>query len=411
MTQAVLTRGMVAAFAAADGNTPDLAAMLTEMTASFAAFKQAKDQEIAALKEGDEAARAQAAAAEKEIAALKAGIDDLSTQMAASQMNGGTARPDAAAQACIDAAVAFMRNGEIRADLKKSDSASGGYLVPKEWNRSITDKLQEVSVLRRIFSVQPTSRPQFSKLYNLHGATSGWVGEEDARSKTNSPTFKSLDFDTGEVYANPAATQQILDDAEINLEAFLASEVKTEFAVQENKAFISGDGQKGKPRGLLTYAEGGTNASHHPLGAIQVVKTGQANEVTADSIIDLVYSLPATYSQGASFMMNRKTLAKVRKLKDGQGNYLWQPSYQTGQPSTLCGYPVHEVAEMPDVAANALPIAFGDFKRAYMVLDRKGISMLRDPFTNKPFVQFYTTKRVGGGVDNPEAVRLLKVAA
>ena len=110
-------------------------------------------------------------------------------------------------------------------------------------------------------------------------------------------------------------------------------------------------------------------------------------------------------------MMNRKTLAAVRKLKDGQGNYLWQPSYQQDQPSTLCGYPVYEVADMPDVAANALCIAFGDFNRAYMILDRKGVSILRDPYTNKPFVQFYTTKRVGGGVDNPEACVLLKVAA
>ena len=304
-----------------------------------------------------------------------------------------------------------MKSGEVRADLKKSDDSNGGYLVPKEWDRTITDKLRTVSPLRKLFKVQTTSKPKFSKLYNMHGAGSGWVGEEDARAKTDTPTFKSLDFDTGEIYANPAATQQMLDDAEINLEAFLADEVKTEFAVAENKAFISGDGQKGKPTGLLTYAEGGTNATKHPLGAIKVVKSGNATAVTADSVIDLVYSLPAEYSQGAGFMMNRKTLAAVRKLKDGQGNYLWQPSYQQDQPSTLCGYPVYEVADMPDVAANALCIAFGDFNRAYMILDRKGVSILRDPYTNKPFVQFYTTKRVGGGVDNPEACVLLKVAA
>lgn len=411
MKQTMIARGLVAAFADAGNTAPDVGALLAELNNSFAAFKDSKEKEIAALQQGSEEAKASSAKAEAEISKLQASIDDLSVQMAAAQMNGGAGKLDKEAQAAVDATVSFMKSGEVRADLKKSDDSNGGYLVPKEWDRTITDKLRTVSPLRKLFKVQTTSKPKFSKLYNMHGAGSGWVGEEDTRAKTDTPTFKSLDFDTGEIYANPAATQQMLDDAEINLEAFLADEVKTEFAVAENKAFISGDGQKGKPTGLLTYAEGGTNATKHPLGAIKVVKSGNAAAVTADSVIDLVYSLPAEYSQGAGFMMNRKTLAAVRKLKDGQGNYLWQPSYQQDQPSTLCGYPVYEVADMPDVAANALCIAFGDFNRAYMILDRKGVSILRDPYTNKPFVQFYTTKRVGGGVDNPEACVLLKVAA
>ena len=411
MKQTMIARGLVAAFADAGNTAPDVGALLAELNSSFAAFKDSKEKEIAALQQGSEEAKASSAKAEAEISKLQASIDDLSVQMAAAQMNGGAGKLDKEAQAAVDATVSFMKSGEVRADLKKSDDSNGGYLVPKEWDRTITDQLRTVSPLRKLFKVQTTSKPKFSKLYNMHGAGSGWVGEEDDRTKTATPTFKSLDFETGEIYANPAATQQMLDDAEINLEAFLASEVKTEFAVAENKAFISGDGQKGKPTGLLTYAEGGTNATKHPLGAIKVVKSGNAAAVTADSVIDLVYSLPAKYSQGAGFMMNRKTLAAVRKLKDGQGNYLWQPSYQQDQPSTLCGYPVHEVADMPDVAANALCIAFGDFNRAYMILDRKGVSILRDPYTNKPFVQFYTTKRVGGGVDNPEACVLLKVAA
>ena len=411
MKKMMIARGLLAAFADAGNTAPDVGALLAELNSSFAAFKDSKEKEIAALQKGSEEAKASSAKAEAEISKLQASIDDLSVQMAAAQMNGGSGKLDKEAQAAVDATVSFMKSGEVRADLKKSDDSNGGYLVPKEWDRTITDKLQTVSPLRRLFKVQTTSKPKFSKLYNMHGAGSGWVGEEDSRTKTDTPTFKSLDFETGEIYANPAATQQMLDDAEINLEVFLADEVKTEFAVAENKAFISGDGQKGKPTGLLTYAEGGTNATKHPLGAIKVVKSGNAAAVTADSVIDLVYSLPAEYSQGAGFMMNRKTLAAVRKLKDGQGNYLWQPSYQQDQPSTLCGYPVYEVADMPDVAANALCIAFGDFNRAYLILDRKGVSILRDPYTNKPFVQFYTTKRVGGGVDNPEACVLLKVAA
>lgn len=411
MKKSMIARGLIAAFADAGNTAPDVGALLAELNSSFAAFKDSKEKEIAALQQGSEEAKASSAKAEAEISKLQASIDDLAVQMAASQMNGGAGKLDKEAQAAVDATVLFMKSGEVRADLKKSDDSNGGYLVPKEWDRTITDRLRAVSPLRKLFKVQPTSKPKFSRLYNMHGAGSGWVGEEADRAKTNTPTFKSLDFETGEIYANPAATQQMLDDAEINLEAFLADEVKTEFSVSESQAFISGDGQNGKPNGLLTYAEGGTNATKHPFGAIKVVKSGNAASVTADSIIDLVYSLPAEFSQGACFMMNRKTLAAVRKLKDGQGNYLWQPSYQQDQPSTLCGYPVYEVADMPDVAANALCIAFGDFKRAYMILDRKGVSILRDPYTNKPFVQFYTTKRVGGGVDNPEACVLLKVAA
>ena len=410
MKRNAIQRGLLAVFADAGAGMPDVAATLAEMTATFAEFKKSKDEEIAALKQGGTEAKAQAEKLQAEIDKLQSGLDEMAVQLAANQMNGGKPA-DKAAQAQIEATVAFMRSGEVHADLKKATDSDGGYLVPTEWDRTITDKLREISPARAVFRVQATSKPRFSKLYNMHGAASGWVGEADERPKTDAPTFKSLDFDTGEIYANPAATQQLLDDAEIDLAQFLAGEVQAEFSLQENKAFISGDGAKGKPTGLLTYAEGGTNAAKHPLGAIKVVKSGAAAAITADAILDLVYSLPAAYGQGASFIMNRNTLAVVRKMKDGQGNYLWQPSYQAGQPSTLCGYPVHEIAEMPDVAANALPIGFGDFKRGYLILDRTGVRILRDPYTNKPFVQFYTTKRVGGGVDNPECMRLLKVAA
>ncbi|UOP05330.1 phage major capsid protein [Conchiformibius kuhniae] len=404
-------RGLLGVFA--QGEAPDANTLLAKLAKGIEEFKTEKTQEIADL----QAKLAKTADSEsvqsltEKLTAAEAALNALNEQFAAAQLNGGTGKPDKDAQAHAEAVLAFMRRGEERAELKKSDSANGGYLVPDEWDRSITDKLQEFSPLRRIFHVQTVSTPHFEKLYNLHGATSGWVGEEDARNNTNTPTFKQLKFETGEIYANPAATQQILDDAEINLEKFLAEEVQAEFSLQENKAFISGDGEKGKPFGLLTYVEGATNANKHPFGAIKTVKSGSANGLTADSIIDLVYDLPAKFSQGAVFIMNRKTLAAVRKLKDSTNNYLWQPSLQTGQPSTLLGYPCYEVAEMPDVAANALPIAFGDMKRAYMVLDRKGVSILRDPYTRKPFVQFYTTKRTGGGVNNPEAVRLLKIAA
>lgn len=386
----------------------DIAAVLANLNQSFAEFKAAQEQKITALQQ-EAAAKASGedvSGIKVQIDTLQALIEDMATRMAAAQL--GVPAPKTSPD--IDAFAAFMRGGDIKADLKTDPDGSGGYLVPTEWDRTITSKLIEISPLRSIFRVQPTSKSSFEKLFNLRGTASGWVGETDKRTETGTATFAKLKFETGEIYANPSATQQILDDAEINLETWLASEVRTEFAVQETAAFIAGDG-KGKPTGLLTYAEGGANAAKHPLGAIKVINSGDAAKITADAIVDLIHSLPAAYSQGASFLLNRNTLAVVRKLKDGQGNYLWQPSYQAGQPSTLLGYPVHEVAEMPDIAANALPIAFGDFSVGYLILDRIGVRVLRDPYSNKPFVQFYTTKRVGGGVDNPEAMRLLKIAA
>ncbi|SSY80309.1 phage major capsid protein [Alysiella crassa] len=408
ITKAPISRGLQAVFAQAneDDGVAQILAKINELKAS-------KDNEISALKEQiAKAADTETVNALKtQLAQSEQTINSLSEQIAALQLNGGVGSPNAADKAAHDAILAYMRMGDIHSELKKSDNGNGGYLVPTEWDRTITDKLQEFSPARQVFFVQPTSKPTFEKLYNLHGSTSGWVGETDERPNTNTPTFKTLKFETGEVYANPSATQQILDDAEIDLGQFLATEVQNEFTLQENKAFFTGDGENGKPTGLLTYAEGGTNATKHPLGAIKVVKSGDANKITYDGLIDLVYSLPSIYAQNAQFLMSRNTIAVVRKLKDADGNPIWQPSLQAGQPSTLLGYPVVEMAEMPDVAANALPIAFGDFKRGYMILDRKGVSVLRDNLTKKGYVQFYTTKRVGGGVSNPEAMRLLKIAA
>lgn len=409
ITKTPISRGLQAVFAQAneDDGVAQILAKINELKAS-------KDSEISALKEqiAKAADTETVNALNTKLSEAETTINNLSEQIAALQLNGGgSGSLNAADKAAHEAIVAFMQRGEERAELKKSDNSNGGYLVPTEWDRTITDKLQEISPARQVFFVQPTSKPTFEKLYNLHGTASGWVGETDERTNTANPTFKTLKFETGEIYANPSATQQILDDAEIDLSQWLSGEVDSEFSLQENKAFITGDGANGKPTGLLTYAEGGTNATKHPFGAIKVVKSGDANKITYDGLIDLVYSLPSTFTQKACWLMNRNTIAAVRKLKDADGNPIWQPSLQAGQPSKLLDYPVIEIAEMPDVAANALPIAFGDFKRGYMILDRKGVSVLRDPYSKKPFVQFYTTKRVGGGVNNPEAMRLLKIAA
>lgn len=229
--------------------------LLANLNQGFSEFKASQENKINTLQTHEDESKQQILTLQEETRKTAEAVDSINTQLAAHQLNG---KVESKNRAAIEAATAFMRSGEIRADLQKDPDGNGGYLVPTEWDRTITDKLQERSPLRQVFFVQSTSKPAFEKLYNMHGATSGWVGETEARPKTDTPTFKSLKFETGEIYANPAATQQILDDAEINLEQFLANEVQAEFAIQENKAFISGDGTNGKPVGLLTYASSAT---------------------------------------------------------------------------------------------------------------------------------------------------------
>lgn len=400
-----IMRGLVAVRAEGDINV-----VLATLQQSFADFKAAQQKQLDDIKAGlpasDQAEKI--AKFEAEISQLQAAIDATNVQLAAAQMNGGKGGP--ADPEYTKAFQAHVRRGELQASLNKGADGEGGYLAPTEWDRTITDKLVEVSPMRRLARVQPISVAAFSKLFNKGGTSSGWVGETDNRPQTNTATFGSLTYTPGEIYSNPAATQQLLDDAAINLETWLANEVQTEFAKQEGTAFVSGDGTA-KPTGILQYITGGAKAAAHPFGAITLVNSGDAATIKSDGIVDLVYDLPAAFTGNASFALNRKTLAIVRKLKDGQGNYLWQPSFVAGQPSTLMGFPVVEVPDMPDVAANACPILFGDFKQSYLIIDRVGVRVLRDPYTAKPYVLFYTTKRVGGGLLNPQPMRGLKIAA
>lgn len=344
------------------------------------------------------------------IGELQAALDQMGARMLADRVGVGGGERVIRDPDYTNAFQAHMRRGDIQASLNKGTAAEGGYLAPIEWDRTIINKLVIVSPMRQLAAQISISGAGFSKLFNLGGTSSGWVGETAARPQTNTGTFAQMTYTPGEIYANPAATQGMLDDAEIDLEAWLAGEVETEFALREGIAFFAGDGVN-KPTGILTYVTGGANAAAHPFGAIQVINSGAAAAITADGILNLIYSLPSQFAGEARFAMNRNSLRAVRLLRDGDGNYLWQPSYQMGQPSTLAGYGVTEAAAMPDIAAGSKPILFGDFKRTYLVVDRTGTRLLRDPFSAKPYVQFYTTKRVGGGLLNPEPMRALNIAA
>lgn len=306
---------------------------------------------------------------------------------------------------------AYARGGgeAIQASLKKTPDSDGGYLAPIEWDRTITDKLKIVSPGRSVFGIQTVTGQGFRKVFNLRGQASGWVGETAARPESGTSAFGVMTYNFGELYANPAITQQMLDDAEVDVETWLAGEVDTEFGFQESVAFISGSGVD-RPTGLLTYVTGGANAAVHPFGSVKLTASANAALLNdAQTIINLIYGLPTELGQNASFIANRNTIKVIRSFKDGQGNYLWQPNFQSGEPATIAGYKSMEYAAMPDIAANSVPVLFGDFSRGYGIFDRKGTTVLRDPFTNKPFVHFYTTKRVGGGLLNPEFIKGVKI--
>ena len=312
---------------------------------------------------------------------------------------------------------AYLRKGDdsgiARLDLKSVNvgtEAQGGYVAPPELDRLIEQRLTASSPMRQIASVRQTSATVFKKPISM-GAVSAWAAETGARTETTSPTLNLLEFPAAELYAMPAATQTLLDDAYADIDEWLADEVEASFSTQESTAFVTGDGS-GKPKGFLSY-DMIADASH-AWDKIGFILSGGAGAFAAsnpaDKLIDLVYALKSQFRANARFVMNRRTVSAVRKLKDGDGNYLWRPG-AAGEAASLLGYPVTEIEDMPDIAANSFSVAFGDFRRGYLIVDRQGARVLRDPYSLKPYVLFYTTKRVGGGVQNFDAIKVMKFAA
>lgn len=313
---------------------------------------------------------------------------------------------------------AYVRTGEAgglkRLEAKALSTGSGpdgGYLAPSTVEGEILRRLANVSPIRSLATVRMISSGTYKKAFSTTGPASGWVGETAVRAQSASPTLAELSFPAMELYAMPAATQSLLDDAIVNIDQWIAEEVESAFAEQEGAAFVNGDGVD-KPKGFLAYPT--VADASWSWGNIGVLNSGAAGAFLtsnpSDVLIDLVYALKAGYRQNASFVMNRKTQAAIRKFKDANGNYLWQPPASAGAPATLLGFPLVEAEDMPNIAANAVSIAFGDFRRGYLVVDRAGVRILRDPYSAKPYVLFYTTKRVGGGVQDFAAIKGLKFA-
>lgn len=348
------------------------------------------------------------------ITALQKEVDELIKKLNRKAFSGGDGDPDRAEYK--QAFDRWFRKGvdEGLADLeRKAMSASsdpdGGFLVPDEVSTAIDRVVGTMSAIRRLATVMPIGADTYKKLVVISGAAAGWVGEKAARDETTTPKLAEIAINTKELYANPAVTQKALDDSFISIESLITDEVASAFADQESDAFVNGNGVE-QPKGILAY-DTITNASY-AWGKIGYVASGAATTFTnAEKLVDLQHALKASYRAGAVWLMNDTTQAHVRKFKDGEGNYLWRAGLEAGAPNTLLGKPVEIDDNMPDIGGNAYPIAFADFRRGYLVVDRIGIRVLRDPYTNKPYVHFYTTKRVGGGVVMYEAIKLLKVAS
>ena len=311
----------------------------------------------------------------------------------------------------VDGYLRHGRESELKS-LSGAVLADGGYAVPREIDRLIANQLKIYSPIRSIAQVVLTGTSGYRKLVTSGGSASGWVSEVAARPETTTPKFNEIAPPFGELYANPAASQMMLDDAEFNLEEWLANEIAAEFARAEGTAFIAGTGTN-QPKGFLTGATALTGDATRTFGTLQHIVSGNASGFDTGpelKLIDLVHALKSGHRQGAVWVMNSKTLSTVRKFKAADGTFLWQPGIHDGTPARLLGYPVIEAEDMPDIAANTLPIAFGNFKSGYLIAERKATTILRDPFTNKPFVNFYATKRVGGQVLDSDAIKVLKIS-
>ena len=385
-------------------------ALFGEFMTAFEDFKRTNDTRLTELEKrgsADALTEDKVNRLNQALDSAKAAIDRQSLERARPRLEGG--RPGAVDE-YKEAFAAYVKRGEEKA-LSVGSGSDGGYLVPVETDTAITDLMTALSPIRAIASVRQVSSAVFKKPVAITGPATGWVAETASRTETDSQTINLLSFPTAELYAMPAATAQFLDDAAVDVNQWIADEVNAAFAVQEGTAFVTGDGSN-KPKGFLhdVVADGSW-----AWGSLGYLKTGVSGDFAAsnksDVLLDLVYALKAGYRQNANWVMNRKTQAAIRKLKDDSGNYIWQPAATADGNATLMGFPLVEAEDMPDIGADSLSIAFGDFKRGYLVVDRLGVNVLRDPYSAKPYVLFYTTKRVGGGVQDFDAIKLLKFAA
>lgn len=395
--------------------------ILADLNRAFSAFKETNDERLTQLENrfgADVVTEEKLARIDHALDDTKSRLDRLALEMSRPRI-GGKLVDDHSGREHKSAFNHYMRSGEASGlkaleakALSRGSGADGGYLVPLPTERDVLRRLAKFSPIRAISSVREISGASLRRAFSTTGPAAGWVAEADPRPQTNNQQLADMTFPAMELYAMPAATQALLDDAVVDIEQWIAEEVQTAFAEQEGAAFVAGDGVN-KPKGFLSYT---TVADASWIwGNIGYVLTGAAGAFAAsdpsDALVNLVYALRAGFRQNGKFVMGRRAQSLVRQFKTTTGDYIWAPPATADAGASLMNFPVIEAEDMPDPAANSLSIAFGDFERGYVVVDRVGIRVLRDPYSAKPYVLFYTTKRVGGGVQNFEAIKLLKFAA
>jgi HK97 family phage major capsid protein len=355
---------------------------------------------------------------------LNARIDELTDQLKATQAqalrtNVTSIQKDS--DPAREVLVKYLRRGDQRLTAQERDvleqhqkalsvdsDPDGGYLVTPQQSARIIEVVFETSPMRQIATVETISSDALEGLFDGDEAAAAWVAERGSRPETNTPQLGQWRIPTHELYANPRATQKLLDDSAVDIEAWLSRKVADKFARTENLAFVLGTGV-GQPRGIVTYPDGTTR------GTIERIPSLDASTIAAEGIYGVIYGIKNAYRTGAVWVMNRATVGVIRTIRDesggaGTGQFMWSPGFGT-QPATLAGYPIVEFEDMADISGGNIVAGFGNFRQAYTIVDRIGIRVLRDPYSAKPHVEFYTTKRVGGDVLNFEAIKLMDIAA
>lgn len=398
---------------------PELKKALDELQSSWASYKKTNDERLAAIEKGQGVAEinAKLAKIDADVAKNQKIVDDFAAlQAQVNRMNLGTAGGapvgKSAALKEFNAWAHDKGSGqEFKASATEGVNPDGGFMVVPELEAGIDRVAMNQCVMRQLADVKTVGTNEALLMVNKGGAGGGWADEIGTRSETSTPSLDRISIPIRDMYANPLASQDLIDDAAFDVAGWLEDEAGTVFAELEGAAFISG-ALSTRPRGILSYTT--VADASYAWGKVGYIASGKAgawaDSNPANAIISLQGALKGAYQNGAGFIMNAAVMSDVRKFQTSYG-YLWQPSFQAGTPQTLLGKPVYIDDNMPAIAANTLSIAYGDWKRAYAIRDRQGIKVLRDPYSTKGFVEFYTTKRVGGAVRNFEAFKVLKFAA
>lgn len=417
---------------------------LDSLGSAFEEFKKVNDQRIEEIKQNGQAASdtlEKLAKIEKDMDS----IEDVKQRLEKIELDAnrpGKGKDSEYSKEQIEHKNAFekwVRNPkdpQLAAELKHAEAAlhakavatttdgAGGYAVPEELSRQITSKIIDLSPIRRHAKVVQAGSKDYKELVNVRGSVGGWVGETDTRTETGTSSLEEVAPTFGMSYAYPKATEESLDDIFFNVNQWIVDESSVALAKQEGAAFVSGNGTK-KPTGFLNGTPVSTGDEDSParaFGTLQYFATGDASGLgtlsttsptfyPGDVFLDCVYGIKKGYRAGAIWLANKATLGEMRKLKDADGNYLWQPGLVSGQPSTFLGYGIEEDEEMPDIGANAFPVAFGNFREGYLIVDLVGLRITRDEITTPGYVKFYVRRRVGGKLLNDDAIKVIKCAA